>query len=217
LQFFRGYVSVQHIFAKSGYAVSGMAFVLRFFDVHEVVLNEYSKSIAGIATREVRVVRDIASTESKTLVEDAENRHVGSFHPLNLPMHNCMMKRKRLYMTGLYCSSHSIELHTLRYREVNISSWGLDIVTSHELGVTLRLLATKKRVDACCQQTPSSWQQPMYTNGFSRLKLAGANAAQTPSRASAPDQLGTLVGADTQPVTATNQSPHTVQEVDGSD
>lgn len=38
-----------------------------------------------------------------------------------------------------------------------------------------------------------------------RLKLGGTIAAQTPSSASAPHQLETLVGADTRESTATNQ------------
>lgn len=58
------------------------------------------------------------------------------------------------------------------------------------------------------QREPGAWshQFRMYEYELHRLKLGGTNAAQTPSSASAPDQIGTLVGADTQEVTATNQS-----------
>lgn len=58
------------------------------------------------------------------------------------------------------------------------------------------------------QREPGAWSDvSMYENDLDRLKTTGGTiAVQTPSRASAPDQLRTLVGADTQAVTATDQS-----------
>jgi hypothetical protein len=109
-----------------------------------------------------------------------------------------------------------ISSYPLRLSAKVLSQRSVIVRVYHELGVTLRLLANKKRVDACCQQTPSSWRKPMRTNALRRFKLTGTNAAQTPSRRPHHEaSYNSMVqGAG---MTATNQSPHTVQEVDGSD
>jgi len=67
--------------------------------------------------------------------------------------------------------------------------------------------------DACCQQTPGLRQKRTMKYNLNRFKSTGATAAQTPSMsASAPIQIGTLVGAGTLSVTTANQSTRTVDD-----
>jgi len=55
----------------------------------------------------------------------------------------------------------------------------------------------------------------MYKDDLNRLKSGGATAAQTPSAsASAPHQIGTLVGAGTLSMTAANQSTPTAERTE---
>jgi hypothetical protein len=83
----------------------------------------------------------------------------------------------------------------------------------HELGATVRLLGAKKPTG---RLLPADAQlvakNRMYTHALDRLKTGGTIAAQTPSRASAPIQIGTLVGANARAVTATDQSTRTRQK-----
>jgi len=63
------------------------------------------------------------------------------------------------------------------------------------------------------QREPGAWSYVrMHKYNANRLKSGGTIAAQTPSAsASAPHQIGTLVGADPLSVTTANQSTPTVE------
>jgi len=78
----------------------------------------------------------------------------------------------------------------------------------HEPGAT----ESENTPDVCCQQTPGLGQNRTMKYNVNPVKTTGATAAQTPSAsASAPHQIGTLVGADPLSVTTANQSAPTVE------
>jgi len=87
-----------------------------------------------------------------------------------------------------------------------LSGWGQYTTVDHAPGS--QRVNNEKKPGLPHHRKPGAWlHNRMFTNEFHRLKLGGTNAAQTPSSASAPDQIGTLAGADTLSLTATNQSP----------
>jgi len=98
----------------------------------------------------------------------------------------------------------------ITYVPKRLSGWGVEMLISHDLDVTQRLLENEP--DACCQQTPRSWQQNrMQQYNANRLKLGGTNAAQTPSKRPhrAPSYKSTVQGAQQ---TTANQSTPTVDK-----
>jgi hypothetical protein len=99
----------------------------------------------------------------------------------------------------------------------SVTMWCQDLIgfphmvhVDHELGATVRLFGAEKptgRLPPADAQLMA--KNRMYTYALNRLKTGGTIAAQTPSRASAPTQIGTLDGANARAMTATDQSTQT--------
>jgi len=100
----------------------------------------------------------------------------------------------------------SLDLHMCTNKAKLLSGCPLYTTVDHALGS--HRVHNEKSPGLPNHREPSVWSQSsMYSNDRNRFKSTGTLAAQTPSSASAPDQIEALVGADTPRVTATNQSP----------
>lgn len=202
--------------------------VFAFFGnpVKSVTLVEGDFFESSLFNEFTEVIREGSTFEGCSLHSEVPIYHVGSEsqsrvrknsqHPILAVLFThasavCGHGRRSIESTSSVRSAfwhHSV--HTFIVVGKLLSSWPQYTWISHELVVTLRLLAIKKRTAACPQQTPSSWpENRMQPYDLNRFKTTGTIAAQTPSSASAPDQLGTLVGAHARAVTATDQSTQT--------
>jgi len=196
-------VSVKSVLAKLRNFVPRV-FFSGFAYCHQSVIGKFPKAVASIPTGKLCVVRDVAGSKSKIAVKHAKYGQVCCLHPADLTVHNCIMERNSLYLTGLCSVSHGGALHTLRYCELDISSWGSDMQVDHAPGS--QRVNNEKKPGLPHHRKPGAWSHVrMYNYNLNRLKLGGTNAAQTPSqrphRASLPGNIGASARK-----TATNQS-----------